>query len=190
LFFTLGIYLVPGMWGAPVKLISGFPPPLFYSESGGNTGGASGDHDNEYVEAHYRDYDEAMAVAIAQNKPLLLDFTGWACVNCRKMEEQVWTDNRVSKILNKDVILVSLYVDDRTKLPEEEWRMEEYGGKEFHIRTIGKKWSYLQASQFDRNAQPFYVLLDHNGTQIGGSAGYDPDPDAFLEYINDALAKF
>ena len=131
-----------------------------------------------------------MSVAIAQNKPLLLDFTGWACVNCRKMEEQVWTDKRVSKILNKDVILVSLYVDDRTKLPEEEWRMEEYGGKEFHIRTIGKKWSYLQASQFDRNAQPFYVLLDHNGTQIGGSAGYDPDPDAFLEYLNDALAKY
>ena len=189
-FFTLGIYLVPGMWGAPVSLISGFPPPLFYSESGGMSGGSSGDHDNGYVEAHYRDYDEAMSVAIAQNKPLLLDFTGWACVNCRKMEEQVWTDKRVSKILNEDVILVSLYVDDRTKLPEEEWRMEEYGGKEFHIRTIGKKWSYLQASQFDRNAQPFYVLLDHNGTQIGGSAGYDPDPDAFLEYINDALAKF
>jgi cytochrome c biogenesis protein CcdA/thioredoxin-related protein len=190
LFFTLGIYLVPGMWGAPVSLISGFPPPLFYSESGGSSVGASGDHNNGYVEAHYRDYDEAMAAAIDQNKPLLLDFTGWACVNCRKMEEQVWTDKRVSKILNEDVILVSLYVDDRTKLPEEEWRVEEYGGKEFHIRTIGKKWSYLQASQFDRNAQPFYVLLDHNGTQIGGSAGYDPDPDAFLEYINDALAKF
>ncbi|MFB1019668.1 MAG: cytochrome c biogenesis protein CcdA [Flavobacteriales bacterium] len=178
-FLLFGGYLTPGLWGGSVDAISGFPPPTFYS---------IWQHEDE--QAHYRDYDEAMAVAIAQNKPLLLDFTGWACVNCRKMEEQVWTDNRVSKILNKDVILVSLYVDDRTKLPEEEWRMEEYGGKEFHIRTIGKKWSYLQASQFDRNAQPFYVLLDHNGTQIGGSAGYDPDPDAFLEYINDALAKF
>ena len=180
-FLLFGGYLTPGLWGGSVDAISGFPPPTFYS---------IWQHEDEHVEAHYRDYDEAMAVAIAQNKPLLLDFTGWACVNCRKMEEQVWTDNRVSKILNNDVILVSLYVDDRTKLPEEEWTLEEYGGKEFYIRTIGKKWSYLQASQFDRNAQPFYVLLDHNGTQIGGSAGYDPNPDAFLEYINDALAKF
>ena len=180
-FLLFGGYLTPGLWGGSVDAISGFPPPTFYS---------IWQHEDEHIEAHYRNYDEAMSAAIDQNKPLLLDFTGWACVNCRKMEEQVWTDNRVSKILNEDVILVSLYVDDRTKLPEEEWRMEEYGGKEFHIRTIGKKWSYLQASQFDRNAQPFYVLLDHNGTQIGGSAGYDPDPDAFLEYINDALAKF
>ncbi|MEZ7878077.1 MAG: cytochrome c biogenesis protein CcdA [Flavobacteriales bacterium] len=180
-FLLFGGYLTPGLWGGSVDAISGFPPPTFYS---------IWQHEDEHIEAHYRDYDEAMSAAIDQNKPLLLDFTGWACVNCRKMEEQVWTDNRVSKILNEDVILVSLYVDDRTKLPEEEWRMEEYGGKEFHIRTIGKKWSYLQASQFDRNAQPFYVLLDHNGTQIGGSAGYDPDPDAFLEYLNDALAKF
>ena len=180
-FLLFGGYLTPGLWGGSVDAISGFPPPTFYS---------IWQHEDEHIEAHYRDYDEAMSAAIDQNKPLLLDFTGWACVNCRKMEEQVWTDNRVSRILNEDVILVSLYVDDRTKLPEEEWRMEEYGGKEFHIRTIGKKWSYLQASQFDRNAQPFYVLLDHNGTQIGGSAGYDPDPDAFLEYINDALAKF
>jgi cytochrome c biogenesis protein CcdA/thioredoxin-related protein len=180
-FLLFGGYLTPGLWGGSVDAISGFPPPTFYS---------IWQHEDEHIEAHYRDYDEAMSAAIDQNKPLLLDFTGWACVNCRKMEEQVWTDNRVSKILNKDVILVSLYVDDRTKLPEEEWRMEEYGGKEFHIRTIGKKWAYLQASQFDTNAQPFYVLLDHKGNQIGGSAGYDPDPDAFLEYLNDALAKF
>ena len=180
-FLLFGGYLTPGLWGGSVDAISGFPPPTFYS---------IWQHEDEHIEAHYRDYDEAMSAAIDQNKPLLLDFTGWACVNCRKMEEQVWTDNRVSKILNEDVILVSLYVDDRTKLPEEEWRMEEYGGKEFHIRTIGKKWAYLQASQFDRNAQPFYVLLDHKENQIGGSAGYDPDPDAFLEYLNDALAKF
>jgi len=180
-FLLFSGYLTPGLWGGSVDAISGFPPPTFYS---------IWQHEDGHVEAHYRDYDEAMAAAIDQNKPLLLDFTGWACVNCRKMEEQVWTDARVSKILNEDVILVSLYVDDRTMLPEEEWRVEEYGGKEFHIRTIGKKWSYLQAFQFDRNAQPFYVLVDHNGTQIGGSAGYDPDPDAFLEYINDALAKF
>jgi cytochrome c biogenesis protein CcdA/thioredoxin-related protein len=180
-FLLFGGYLTPGLWGGSVDAISGFPPPTFYS---------IWPHEDGHVEAHYRDYDVAMAAAIDQNKPLLLDFTGWACVNCRKMEEQVWTDKRVAKILNEDVILVSLYVDDRTKLPEDEWQLEEYGGKEFHIRTIGKKWSYLQAFQFDRNAQPFYVLLDHNGNQIGSSAGYDPDPDVFLEYINDALAKY
>lgn len=180
-FLLFGGYLTPGLWGGSVDAISGFPPPTFYS---------IWPHEDGHVEAHFSDYDIAMAAAIDQNKPLLLDFTGWACVNCRKMEEQVWTDKRVVKILNEDLILVSLYVDDRTKLPEDQWRVEEYGGKEFRIRTIGKKWSYMQASQFNRNAQPFYVLLDHNGNKIGGSAGYNPDPEVFLEYINDALAKY
>lgn len=181
IFILFSGYMTPGLWGGSVDLISGFPPPAFYS---------IWSHEGGHVEAHFSDYDEAMAAAIDQNKPLLLDFTGWACVNCRKMEEQVWTDERVAKILTEDVILVSLYVDDRTKLPENEWNVEEYGGKEFHIRTIGKKWSYLQASQFNRNAQPFYVLLDHDGNQIGGSAGYNTDPEVFLEYLNNALAKF
>jgi thiol:disulfide interchange protein len=188
LFFTLGIYLVPGMWGAPVSLISGFPPPAFYSEWSGGHGGV--DSTSGHVEARYMDYEEGMAAAIEEGKPMLLDFTGWACVNCRKMEEQVWTDSNVAKILREDVVLVSLYVDDRTALPEEEWRVEEYGGKEFKIRTIGKKWSYLQAAEYNRNAQPFYVLVDHNGNQLGGSAGYDSDPSAFLEYLGDALSKF
>jgi cytochrome c biogenesis protein CcdA/thioredoxin-related protein len=174
-------YMVPGLWGGPINLISGFPPPVFYSLYS---------HDEGHVEAHYSDYDEAMAAAIEAGKPLLIDFTGWACVNCRKMEEQVWPDERVAKILNEDVILVSLYVDDRTKIPENQWRIEKYGGKEFHIRTIGKKWSYLQASQFNRNAQPYYVLINHEGDQIGGSAGYNPDADVFLEYLNDALTNF
>tara|TARA_B110000093_G_scaffold56787_1_gene61201 strand:+ start:1 stop:1335 length:1335 start_codon:yes stop_codon:yes gene_type:complete len=181
IFLLFGGYMVPGLWGGPVNLISGFPPPVFYSLY---------THDEGYVDAHYTDYDEAMAAAIESGKPLLLDFTGWACVNCRKMEEQVWPDERVAKILHEDVILVSLYVDDRTKIPESQWRIEEYGGKEFHIRTIGKKWSYLQASQFNRNAQPYYVLVDHEGNQVGGSAGYNPDADVFLEYLNDALTKF
>jgi thiol:disulfide interchange protein len=181
IFLLFSGYMVPGLWGGPVNAISGFPPPAFYSIY---------DHNEGHVEAHFTDYDEAMAAAIESGKPLLLDFTGWACVNCRKMEEQVWSDERVAKILNEDLILVSLYVDDRTKLPKSQWRMEEYGGKEFHIRNIGKKWSYLQASQFDRNAQPYYVLVDHEGRQIGGSAGYDPNPEVFLEYLNDALTKF
>ena len=181
IFLLFGGYMVPGLWGGPVNLIAGFPPPVFYSIYA---------HDDGYVDAHYTDYDEAMTAAIESGKPLLLDFTGWACVNCRKMEEQVWPDERVAKILNEDVILVSLYVDDRTKIPESQWKIEEYGGKEFHIRTIGKKWSYLQASQFNRNAQPYYVLINHDGDQIGGSAGYNPDAEVFLEYLNDALTKF
>ena len=191
-FFTIGIYLLPGMWGAPVNLISGFPPPTFYSEwSGLNAGGGSSDgHSGGHIEAQYHDYEEGMAAAKEQGKPVLLDFTGWACVNCRKMEEQVWPDSEVSRILTEEVVLVSLYVDERTKLPEDEQRKEEYGGKEFNIRTIGNKWSYLQASKFNRNAQPFYVMVDHDGNQVGGSAGYDSDPQLFIDYLHDALKKF
>ena len=104
--------------------------------------------------------------------------------------EPVWTDSRVAQILTEDVVLVSLYVDDRTELPEDEWRKEEYGGKEFNIKTIGKKWSYMQASKYNRNAQPFYVMVDHNGNKIGDSAGYDSNPDVFIDYLNDALSQF
>lgn len=193
-FLTLSIYLLPGIWGAPVNLISGFPPPAFYSEwSGGNHGSTSDSSDGHtggHVEALYRDYDEGIEAAIAEGKPMLLDFTGWACVNCRKMEEQVWTDSRVAKILTEDVVLVSLYVDDRTELPEDEWRIEEYGEKEFNIKTIGKKWSYMQAANYNRNAQPYYVMVDHNGDQIGKSAGYDSNPDVFIDYLKDALKHY
>ena len=189
-FMMLGIYLLPGMWGAPVNLISGFPPPTFYSEwNQGSHGGGEGGHSG-HVEARFDDYDEGLAAAQAEGKPMLLDFTGWACVNCRKMEEQVWSDPEVARILTQDVVLVSLYVDDRTSLPEEEHRVEEYGGKDFRIRTIGNKWSYLQASRFDRNAQPFYVMIDHDGNHIGGSAGYDPDSEVFIDFLEEGLFEF
>ena len=189
-FFALGIYLMPGMWGAPVNIISGFPPPNFYAEwqhsAGAGKDGAQGGH----VEARFDDYDQGLEAARAEGKPMLLDFTGWACVNCRKMEEQVWSNPRVAKILTEDVVLVSLYVDERTKLPEAEWRTEQYGGKDFRIRNVGNKWSYLQASRFDRNAQPFYVMIDHDGNHIGGSAGYDPDAQLFLAFLEDGLSEF
>ena len=188
-FMMLGIYLVPGMWGAPVNLISGFPPPTFYSEwnQGGHGGeGGQGGH----VEARFDDYEEGLAAARAEGKPMLLDFTGWACVNCRKMEEQVWSDPEVARILTEDVVLVSLYVDDRKALPESEHRVEQYGGKDFRIRSVGNKWSYLQASRFNRNAQPFYVMIDHDGEHIGGSAGYDPDADVFIDFLKEGLAEF
>jgi thiol:disulfide interchange protein DsbD len=187
-FMMLGIYLLPGMWGAPVNLISGFPPPTFYSEwkQGGGVDAGHGGH----VEARFDDYDTGLAAARSEGKPMLLDFTGWACVNCRKMEEQVWSDPEVAKMLTQDVVLVSLYVDDRTALPESEHRVEEYGGKDFRVKTIGNKWSYLQASRFDRNAQPFYVMIDHDGNHIGGSAGYDPDADLFIDFLKDGLSQF
>ena len=185
-FMMLGIYLVPGMWGAPVNLISGFPPPTFYSEW--NQGGHGGE--GGHVEARFDDYEEGLAAARAEGKPMLLDFTGWACVNCRKMEEQVWSDPEVARILTEDVVLVSLYVDDRKALPESEHRVEQYGGKDFRIRSVGNKWSYLQASRFNRNAQPFYVMIDHDGEHIGGSAGYDPDADVFIDFLKEGLAEF
>ena len=188
-FMMFAVYLVPGMWGAPVNLISGFPPPMFYSEWQSGGGSAEGGHAG-HVEARFDDYDEGLAAARAEGKPMLLDFTGWACVNCRKMEEQVWSNPKVAKMLTEDVVLVSLYVDDRKALPEEEHRVEKYGGKDFRIRTVGNKWSYLQASQFDRNAQPFYVMIDHDGEHVGGSAGYDPDPSLFLDFIEEGLAEF
>ena len=189
-FMMLAIYLTPGMWGAPVNLISGFPPPTFYSEwNHGGGSGASGGHGG-HVEARFDEYEEGLAAAQAEGKPMLLDFTGWACVNCRKMEEQVWSDAKVAAKLTEDVVLVSLYVDDRTALPEDEHRVEQYGGKDFRIKTIGNKWSYLQASRFNRNAQPFYVMIDHDGNHIGGSAGYDPDAELFLEFLDEGLAEF
>ena len=191
LFFILGVYLFPGLWGAPVNLISGFPPPTFYSEwSGGGHGGGGSDAAGGHVEAAYTDYEEGLAAAREAGKPVLLDFTGWACVNCRKMEEQVWPDKKVAQILSQDVILISLYVDERTDLPESERRVENYGGKEFKIKTVGNKWSYMQAAQFNTNSQPFYVMLDHDGQQIGGTAGYDPDPEVFIDFLEEGLAAF
>jgi thiol:disulfide interchange protein len=188
-FLTFALYLLPGMWGAPVKLISGFPPPIFYSESAGMGSGEHGSA-NGHVEARFTDYEQGLAAAKAEGKPVLLDFTGWACVNCRKMEEQVWPDARVANMLTTDVVLVSLYVDERTDLPASEQREESYGGKAFKVRTVGNKWSYMQASKFNTNSQPFYVMLDHAGQQIGGSAGYDPDPSEFIEFLEDGLEQF
>lgn len=181
-FAVLTIYMIPGLTGSKVNLISGFPPPMTYAENKP----AHGAH----VEAKYQDLDEAMEVAKLENKPVLIDFTGWACVNCRKMEETIWPVDEVAAILNDKVILVSLYVDDRNLLPEEEHRVETYGGKEFKIKTIGNKWTYLQASKYNVNAQPYYVMLDHNGNQLGGSASYDVDPNKFISFLKEGLRAF
>ncbi|MGA0434618.1 MAG: protein-disulfide reductase DsbD domain-containing protein [Flavobacteriales bacterium] len=179
LFVLFSAYMIPGLWGKDVPLISGFPPGMDYSFI-----------EIDHVKAEFFDYDEGMAAAKERGVPLLLDFTGWACVNCRKMEEQVWPDSTVSKIHNEDVVLVSLYVDERIDLPKEEQREESYGGKTFKIKTIGNKWSYLQASEFDTNSQPFYVMLDHEGNDLRPGVGYDPDPEKFIEFLRLSIATF
>ncbi len=194
LFLVLAIYMVPGLWGAPLNLISGFPPPLFYAESAGGVGG--GDHGSGgtaasgHVEARFRDYEEGLAAARAEGKPMILDFTGWACVNCRKMEEQVWPHPDVVRYMTEEAVLVSLYVDERKALPEEEQRVEQFGGKDFRVRTVGNKWTYLQASRFGTNAQPFYVMIDHDGEALGQGVGYDPDPEKFVAFLKENMARF
>ena len=193
-FLVLAIYMLPGMWGAPLNLISGFPPPLFYAESSGGVGGSGGSHgdgtSSGHVEARFRDYDEGLAAARSEGKPMILDFTGWACVNCRKMEEQVWPHPDVVRYMTEEAVLVSLYVDERKALPEEEQRVEQYGSKDFRIRTVGNKWTYLQASRFGTNAQPFYVMIDHEGEALGPGVGYDPDPEKFVAFLKENMARF
>ena len=170
--------------------ISGFPPPLFYSEWNGGGGHGGSGESSGHVEARFTDYESGLEAAKAEGKPVVLDFTGWACVNCRKMEEQVWPDPQVVDLLTNDVVLVSLYVDERKDLPESERREESYGGKTFKIKTVGNKWSYMQASQFNTNSQPFYVMLDHDGTPLGEGVGYDPDASKFVEFLESGLAAF
>ena len=201
LMFT--IYLIPGIWGAPLQIISGFPPPKFYSESpnglaGGsmivteNTGGeivGEPEHCPHQLNC-FHDYDEGMAYAKEVGKPVMLDFTGWACVNCRKMEEQVWSDPSVLKILREDVVLISLYVDEKIELPKEEQREVVIGKKTKMLKTVGNKWSYFQATKYNTNSQPYYVILDHDENTLNGSAAYDPDVVKFRNWLLEGISKF
>ncbi|MEX2336715.1 MAG: cytochrome c biogenesis protein CcdA [Fulvivirga sp.] len=194
--FTL--YLVPGLWGAPLKLISGFPPPDFYREWKQPTGqaliqNATGKTEQEHTGCPngldcFHDYDRALAHAKKTGKPLLLDFTGWACVNCRKMEANVWTHPEVEKRLREDVILVSLYVDDKRELPIDQQTIKKLGDKEFVIKTIGDKWSYFQAKRFQINSQPYYVLVDNNERTMSVSEGYNPSAQAYINFLDAGIA--
>lgn len=189
LFFILTIYMVPGLTGSPLKLISGFPPPMFYSEAAETFGGDAA-KSGHLVEAEFTDYWEALEYAKKEGKPLLVDFTGWACVNCRKMEESVWTRPEISKILSNDVVLVSLYVDERKALPKEEQTVKTYGGKDFKIKTVGNKWTYMEVERYGTNAQPYYVMLDANEEVLSGSASYDSDPQVFLDFLEEGLENY
>lgn len=173
------VYMIPGLWGAPLKAISAFTPPM-------NTQDFNLQH--TFVEAKYKDYELGMAAAKAEGKPVIIDFTGFGCVNCRKMEAAVWTDSQVADILNNDYVLISLYVDDKTALPEPIKVTEN--GQERTLRTIGDKWSYLQRVKFGANAQPFYVLLDNNGRPLNGSRAYDEDIKAYIEFLNTGIANY
>ena len=201
--FTFTLYLIPGLWGAPLKLIAGFPPPMFYSESPNGVGksatmisaGGSTTHTSNASHSScphnlncFHDYDEGMAYAKEVGLPVMLDFTGWACVNCRKMEEQVWAEAPVLQRMRENVVLVSLYVDEKSELPESEKYVSPTTGKK--IKTIGNKWSDFQIKMYQSNTQPYYVILDHEGNQLIENASYDPDVDKFVDWLDRGFAKF
>lgn len=140
------------------------------------------------MHAKFNDFDAGMEYARQQGKPVMIDFTGYGCVNCRKMELAVWTDPTVSKLLNEDYVLITLYVDEKTKLPEPVKVMEN--GTERTLRTVGDKWSYLQRSKFGANAQPFYVLLDNEGMPLNKSYSYDEDIQKYVEFLQTGLKNY
>ncbi len=201
LMFT--IYLIPGLWGAPLKAISGFTPPMFYSESPEGFGGSavtvattSSDTPDGADPAHcphglncFHDFETGKAYAEKVGKPILLDFTGWGCVNCRKMEEQVWSDPRVLSRLRNDFVLISLYVDERERLPESEQGISEITGKK--IKTVGNLWSEFQALHFQTNSQPYYVVIGHESMDaLTEPAAYDPDIEKYIDWLDRSKAAF
>ncbi|MBO7067179.1 MAG: thioredoxin family protein [Bacteroidaceae bacterium] len=177
--FALALYMVPGLWGAPCKAVSAFAPPMQTQDF--NL------YENE-VKARFTDYDQGMAYAKAHNMPVMIDFTGYGCVNCRKMEAAVWTDPRVAEVMNDKYVLITLYVDEKTPLPETIVVRENDG--EHKLRTVGDRWSYLQRSKFGANAQPFYVLLDNEGYPLNKSYSYNEDINAYLDFLQKGLDKY
>ena len=178
---AFAVYMVPGLWGAPCKAVSAFAPPINTQDFNLNT---------KIVEAKYTDYETGMAAAQAAGKPVLIDFTGFGCVNCRKMEAAVWTDPGVADKLTNDFVLISLYVDDKTPLAEPIEVTDEQGQAKT-LRTVGAKWSWLQSSKFGANAQPFYVMVDPaTGKPLAGSRAYDEDIQAYIDFLNTGLERF
>lgn len=202
-------YLIPGLWGAPLQIISGFPPPMSTnSESPYGVGfmkkqkvvTSTGDKQNTTKSlpehAHFgpndliafHDLDKGLAYAKEQNKPVMLDFTGITCVNCRKMEEQVWVEDKIFDVLNNDLVLISLYVDDRDELPKEEQYESELTGNT--IKTYGQKWLEYQQLNYNTNAQPLYVIKDTEGNDLNESIGYTPNADEYFEWLQKGVENF
>ena len=193
------IYLIPGLWGAPLKIISGFPPPMTYSESPNGIGTSSSNttttidlpehaHSGPHGIIAFHDYEDGVAYAKIVGKPILLDFTGHACVNCRKMEDFVWSKPEILYLLKDKVVLISLYVDDKRELPKEAQYVSKETGKE--IVTIGNKWSDYQITRYKNNAQPYYVILNSDGEDISKPIGYTPDATEYKKWLEEGIAKF
>ena len=187
LVFAFVVYLIPGLTNtkyANLELLSGFPPPMFYSLY---------EKESECPLALncYKDLESGLEAAKAENKPIMLDFTGWACVNCRKMEEQVWSQDKVYDVLNEDFIIISLYVDDRKELPtDEQFQFKKANGSLKNIQTIGDKWATLQTLNFKNNSQPYYVLLNHDMELLNHTTAYTPDADEYYNWIIKGLERF
>lgn len=177
--FAFAIYMVPGLWGAPCKAVSAFAPPMYTQDFSLYV---------DEVEAEYHDYEQGMQAAMQAGKPVLVDFTGYGCVNCREMEASVWTDDKVRDIMREDYVLVSLYVDDKTPLAVPMEVVEN--GQKRTLKTVGDKWSFLQRYKFGANAQPFYVILDNEGNPLSGSYAFDKDVEHFLEFLNTGLKNY
>lgn len=176
---AFAVYMVPGLWGAPLKAVSAFAPPMQTQDF---------NLYNNEVHAKFDDYDLGMEYARQHGKPVMLDFTGYGCVNCRKMELSVWTDPKVSDIINNDYVLITLYVDNKTKLTSPVKILEN--GTERTLRTVGDKWSYLQRVKFGANAQPFYVLIDNEGKPLNKSYSYDEDISKYIEFLQTGLENY
>ena len=177
---AFAVYMVPGLWGAPLKAVSAFAPPMKTQDFNLAP--------EQEVKPMFTDYEEGMAYAKTNHKPVLIDFTGYGCVNCRKMEAAVWTDSRVAGKMKDDYVLIQLYVDEKTSLPEPV--VVDENGEQRKLRTVGDKWSYLQSHKFGANAQPFYVLLDGDGNLLNKPYSYDENVDHYLDFLDTGIRKF
>ncbi|WP_333662194.1 protein-disulfide reductase DsbD family protein [Chishuiella changwenlii] len=198
--FTFVVYLAPGMWGAPLKLLSGLTPPMTYSESprgfheGVRGGQAVAKFDDPNISAgphgipSFKDFDLAAVYAEKVNKPILLDFTGHACANCRKVEERVWSDERVKKILAEEVVLVSLYVDEAKELPEDQKVFSK--ALDRNLRTVGNKWTAFEIEHFNANAQPYYIIVDKDLKRYSKPLEAELDVEVYLKWLQDGIARF
>ncbi len=198
--FAFVVYMIPGLWGAPLKALSGYLPPLTTQQFSLGTASTEAVSTSEEVVLYgdllkiphgipgYFDYEQALAAAKREGKPLLIDFTGHGCVNCRKMEENVWMNPQVLKRLKEDYVMVALYIDERLELPESKWYTSSYDGKE--KKTLGKQNADFQITRFNNNAQPYYVILDHQEQLLATPRGYNTDIAAFVDFLDGARAKF
>jgi len=193
---TFTFYMIPGLWGAPLKILSGLTPPINYAESvsgfGNNAGNKTDLPEHAHLGPHgivaFEDYEHGLAYAKQVNKPVLLDFTGDACANCRKMEDNVWSDASILPILKEKVVLISLYCDRKIELPKEQQYVSKTTGKE--VVTIGNKWTDFQITRYKSNSQPLYVILDTDGNDLSKPIAFTFDKQEYKQWLEDGISKF